>query len=339
MMGKVGKNSVSIPISHIDTPRFRYGDKQQGGVGQGKGKPGDPMGDPGDGEEGEGNEAGNEEGEHTLDVEVTIDELAEILGEELQLPDITNKGKKSVETDAHKYTGIKRIGPESLKNFKRTYKEALKRNISLGNYQPGQLIIPIKEDKRYKAAAVKQDEAASLAIIHMMDASGSMGVDQKTIARSLVFWTNAWLRKQYGKKVSFTYIIHDTVAQEVDENSFFTISESGGTNISSAYKMCADVIEKKYPPSEWNIYAFHISDGDNYGTDDNELSCEILKERIIPSVNLFGYGQVDSAYGSGQFLPTISRFGVDGENKVIAHRIENADAILGCIKHFFGGGM
>ena len=37
LIGKQGKDVVSIPIPQIDIPKFRYGDKQQGGVGQGDG--------------------------------------------------------------------------------------------------------------------------------------------------------------------------------------------------------------------------------------------------------------------------------------------------------------
>ena len=94
LMGKKGKDVVSIPIPQIDIPRFRYGDKQ-GGVGQGEGEPGDPVGQ-GDGEGDGKGKAGDTEGEHTLEVDVTMDELAEILGEELELPRIEDRGKSKI---------------------------------------------------------------------------------------------------------------------------------------------------------------------------------------------------------------------------------------------------
>ena len=43
LLGRQGKDIVSIPIPQIDIPRFRFADKQQGGVGQGDGEPGDPL--------------------------------------------------------------------------------------------------------------------------------------------------------------------------------------------------------------------------------------------------------------------------------------------------------
>ena len=88
MLGRKGKDLVSIPIPQIDIPRFTFGDKQKGGVGQGKGDAGDPVGgEEAEGEEGAG-KAGKDAGDHVLEVDITLDELADILGEELQLPAI-----------------------------------------------------------------------------------------------------------------------------------------------------------------------------------------------------------------------------------------------------------
>ena len=84
MLGKKGKEVVSIPLPQIDIPHFRFGNKQTGGVGQGDGEPGDPLGQ-GQPQPGEG-KAGDRPGEHLLEVDVTMEELAQILGEELQLP-------------------------------------------------------------------------------------------------------------------------------------------------------------------------------------------------------------------------------------------------------------
>jgi uncharacterized protein len=133
MIGRKGKDLVSIPIPQIDIPRFRYGDKQQGGAGQGDGEPGDPVGgekaEEGDG----GKQAGQGAGEHALEVDVTLDELAAILGEELELPDIQDKGKSKIINAKDRYTGVRRVGPESLRHFRRTYREALKRQIAMGS--------------------------------------------------------------------------------------------------------------------------------------------------------------------------------------------------------------
>src|SRR6202021_781083 len=115
MIGRKGKDLVSIPIPQIDIPRFRFGDKNQGGAGQGEGDPGDPMGgsEEGEGEGGGGKKAGEGAGEHVLEVDVTLDELASILGEELELPDILNKGKSKLINAKDRYTAIRGAAPGS----------------------------------------------------------------------------------------------------------------------------------------------------------------------------------------------------------------------------------
>ena len=131
----------------IEIPTFRYGDNS-GGVGSGEGEEGQIM----VGQDGSGKGQGGEQpGQHILEVDVSLEELADILGEELHLPRIEPKGRKQVTTIRDKYSGIRRVGPESLKHFKRTYREALKRQIMLGMYDPGNpRIVPIKSDKRFR---------------------------------------------------------------------------------------------------------------------------------------------------------------------------------------------
>ncbi|MEI8257874.1 MAG: DUF444 family protein [Deltaproteobacteria bacterium] len=336
LIARQGKDNVSIPIPQIDIPQFRFGEKNTGGVGQGEGEPGDPVGgEPGEGD-GKG-KAGKEGGQHALEVEVTLDELAAILGEELQLPRIENRGKKQIYAAKDKYTGIRRAGPESLKHFKRTYREALKRQISSGVYDPARpIIIPVREDKRFRSWNVESTPVANAVIVYMMDVSGSMGDEQKEIVRIESFWIDTWLRSQY-KGIDSVYIIHDAVAREVDRDTFFRTRESGGTMISSAYRLCADVLEKRYPATDWNIYPFHFSDGDNWSVDDTLACIDLLKNRILPTANVFCYGQVESPYGSGQFIKDV-REHLGADERVITSEIRDKDAIVDSIKAFLGKG-
>src|SRR6185503_8884942 len=139
--GRKGKDQVTIPVPQIEIPRFRFGDREQGGTGQGDGKPGDPVGQ-GDPQQGEGEgQAGNQGGNHMLEVDLTLQELAEILGEQLSLPKIEPRGHKTVRAKTDKYTGISNVGPNSLRHFKRTFKETLKRQIATGSYNPNNPII------------------------------------------------------------------------------------------------------------------------------------------------------------------------------------------------------
>jgi uncharacterized protein len=332
LIGKRENEFVKIPLPSIDIPTFRYGSKDKGGVGQGEGQQGDAA------QQGQaGEQPGEQPGEHILEVEFSMDELASILGEKLELPRIQPKGSKSVESLKTKYSGIAPVGPEGLRQFRQTYKKALKRYITSGTYNPDEsTIIPIRSDYQYRTFKKVNQPQTQAVVIYMMDVSGSMGEEQKEIVRIESFWINAWLKKHY-KGLETRFIIHDAAAKEVDENTFFRTSESGGTLISSAYKLCQEIILADYPPSQWNIYPYHFSDGDNWSGEDTRLCMKLLTEFFLPNTNVFSYGQVESKYGSGQFLKDLQKEFPQDE-RLIVSQIESRDKILDSIKDFLGKG-
>ncbi len=335
MIGRQGKRFVSIPVPTIDLPQFRYGAKQGGGVGQGDGDVGDPVGQ-GDGQPGQG-QAGSEPGQHALEVDITIDELAAILGEELQLPNIQPKGRKNLISEKDKYSGIRRTGPNSLRHFKRTYREALRRQISSGDYNSADpVIVPIPDDMRYRSWKETMLPESNAVIIYMMDVSGSMGTEQKELVRITAFWIETWLRSQY-KEIDIRYIVHDAAAKEVDQETFYHIREGGGTKISSAYKLCNRLIDERYPSEEWNIYPFHFSDGDNWGGGDTRECIELLRKDLMPKVNLFCYGQVRSLYGSGRFAHDLEEH-LGNDERIVVSEIADRDDVYDTIKDFLGKG-
>jgi uncharacterized sporulation protein YeaH/YhbH (DUF444 family) len=173
-------------------------------------------------------------------------------------------------------------------------------------------------------------------IIYIMDVSGSMGEEQKEMVRIESFWIDTWLQSQYDG-LEVRYITHDAAAREVDRHTFFHTRESGGTMISSAYKLCAEIIEADYSTGEWNVYPFHFSDGDNWSTDDTKACMELLKERVLPYVNQFGYGQVESPYGSGQFIKDLQEVFPE-EEKIVLSEIPDREAIIKSIREFLGKG-
>ena len=331
-----GKGSITIPVPQIDIPRFVFGDNGQGGVGQGEGQPGDPV----DGQQGDAQgagKAGQGEGEKALEVEVSLEELAIILGQELGLPRIQPRGTEQLVTKKDRYVGLRSAGPESLRNFKATYKRALRRQISMGTYDPSRpMIIPSREDRRYRSWKIEPRPQSTAVIVYMMDVSGSMGDEQKEIVRIESFWIDTWLRSQY-KGIESRYIIHDATAREVEREVFFKTRESGGTMISSAYQCCRDLIERDYDPSQWNIYAFHFSDGDNWSVDDTATCIRLLREELLPKLNQFGYGQVESPYGSGQFIKDL-RSAFAKEQLLVTTEIKNKDDIMDSIREFLKGG-
>ncbi|MCK4872781.1 MAG: DUF444 family protein [Phycisphaerales bacterium] len=335
MIGQEGGRYVSIPIHDIDIPTFRYGDNSAG-VGSGEGEAGDGVPQDGQGD----NQGGTEQGQHIMEVDVSLDELADILGEELELPRIEPKGKHRITTVKDRYTGIRRVGPNTLRHFKRTYREALRRQIALGIYDPDDpIIVPIRRDMRYRSWNEVKAPQSNAVIVYMMDVSGSMGSDQKEIVRLEAFWIDAWLRRNY-EGIESRYIVHDVSAAEVDRDTFFHLREDGGTRISSAYKLCSELLDQNYDPNDWNIYLFHFSDGDNSSEMDNRECVEVLKSRLLEAANLFGYCQVASAYGSGNFINVLHEHfdGEEGDDRLITSRVNTREDILDSIKTFFSPG-
>ncbi len=335
LIGRRGKDLVSIPIPQMEIPHFKFGKKGYTGVGQGDGELGQPVA--ADPDENGSGEAGDLPGEHILEVEVSLEELAQIMGEELELPWIEPKGKKNISAEKDRYVGISTTGPESLRHLKRTFRQALKRQIMTGNYDYNNpSIIPVKEDKRYLSWKTQMNPENNAVIILMMDVSGSMGETQKEIVRITSFWIDTWLRSQY-KGIDTCYIIHDAEAREVDQETFFHTRESGGTRISSAFEVCLQIMENRYSPVEWNIYPFHFSDGDNF-SDDNEKALGLLSGKILPGVNCFSYGQVKGLYGVGDFKGKVENHG-NGDEKIRVAEINSKEDIMDALKIFLGKGL
>jgi uncharacterized protein len=335
LIGRRGDELVSIPLPQIELPRFRYGLRETGGVGAGGGDVGTPIGADGDAAAAPGG-AGDQPGHHIREVELTIRELAGLMGEALELPRIEPRGGRALVAARDRYAGIRPTGPESLRSFRRTYRQALKRQLATGTYDPcNPAVMPIREDMRYRSPRQEPDPVAHAAILYLMDVSGSMGQEQKELVRIESFWIDTWIRAHYPGLTS-RYIVHDAAAREVDRDTFFATRESGGTRISSAYRLAAEIVERDHPPDAWNIYLFHFSDGDNWGGGDDESCFELLRERLLPASNLFGYGQVESRYGSGQFHQALET-NVAAENLVLS-RIRDSASIMDSIRDFLGKG-
>lgn len=316
VFGKEGRHKITVPLPQIQLPRFVYGQKG-GGVGQGPGQ-------------GEG--AGQDPADNPLEVNVSLEEMAELLGEELELPRIEPKGKSEITVDSKKYRSLRTTGPESLRHFKKTFRTALKRQLTEGTYDPDDpLIIPIKDDKRYRASKPIKIPHNQAVVFYLMDVSGSMGFRHKELARLTSFWIDLWLRSQY-KNIRSRYIIHHVDAKEVDQHTFYHTMEGGGTRIASAYELARDLIKSEHPVADWNTYIFQYSDGDDW-SGGSTPAVDVIEE-ILPLVNQVSYCQVEER---GSFMNTITeKFG--NEEKVVITTAFEKDQILGAIKEFFNAG-
>jgi len=198
-------------------------------------------------------------------------------------------------------------------------------------------IIIERRDKVYRSWKTITSPQSNAAILYMMDVSGSMGDEQKELVRLEAFWIDTWLRRNY-EGIESRYVVHDVRAAEVDRETFFHIREDGGTRISSAYKAAKEITDTDYNPDEWNVYLFHFSDGDNSSESDSRECCNLLREILLPNINMFGYCQVASAYGSGNFINVLHEHLKEQEN-MITSRVNNKDDIYDSLKTFFSKGI
>lgn len=124
----------------------------------------------------------------------------------------------------------------------------------------------------------------------IMDVSGSMDQSTKDVAKRFFMLLYLFLQRNY-EKTEVVFIRHHTSAKEVDEEEFFYSRETGGTIVSSALKLTDEIIDERYSPNHWNIYAAQASDGDNWN-DDSTICYKILKEKLMPKLQYFSYIEI-----------------------------------------------
>jgi len=130
-----GKKMVRVPIRSLDEYRFRYdpGRQQHAGEGNGKSKVGDVIAQeprPGKGKKGD---AGKEAGYDYYEAEITMEELAAMIFEDLGLPNLEQKRQQELQTEAVRFTDVRKKGPLTNLDKKRTIMENMKRNAAKGD--------------------------------------------------------------------------------------------------------------------------------------------------------------------------------------------------------------
>ncbi len=342
MIASKNGRKVRVPMPQIKIPKFTYG-RNKGGIGMGDGEIGDAIGKPIPGLGGDGLQPGDVEKEHGFEVELDIDDLAAILSEELSLPRIEPRGDSDASVERYKYNSISRQGPPGLRHLRRSYTEALKRTIISGTYDPtNPVVIPCQEDWRYKSFRVEKRPAYNAAMIYMLDVSGSMDEYKKKIVRSAAFWLDAWIQSNY-KRVERVFILHDIQAWEAKEKDFYLTKTSGGTRASCAYELCLKIAQKRFPITEWNVYPFHFTDGDNWPTD-NDVAIKVMTE-LLGHCNQFCYGEVNpteeeesvTSWYTVKTLHEVFTEGLIAEN-LVTTKVKSIDGILPMLKEFLGAG-
>ncbi len=314
IIGRDKDKIIKVPIRSVKEYRFIYGDNSPGAAqGNGEQKPGDVV-DPGN-DEGEGQgKGGNQPGVDAIETDITLEELIAIMFDDLELPELEKKAlKEMVSEHARRRKGHRKAGIRPRLDKRMTARNRVKRLLAArrnhGASKGGvdadgeEDRFPFhKDDMSYFHIVPTTKEASNAVVFCIMDTSGSMGTVKKYLARSFYFLLYQFVRQKYSN-VEVVFIAHHTEAKEVPEQDFFHKVESGGTYISSGYRKALDIINSRYHPSLWNIYAFHCSDGDNFYSD-NERALQAARE-LCDVCNLFGYGEIKpsgSAYYSGSML-------------------------------------
>ena len=298
IVGESKNKKFKIPIKGIKEYQFVYGKNSKGvATGVGNEKRGQKIGS-GENAPGQGNKgAGNSEGDDVYETETTLEELLDYIAEDLNLPNLDEKKYSEIinETSGKKRGyqthGIRpRLAKKKTVATKIARKQCKKRALSeLGNEEELERFPFIDDDLRYYRVKVKPKKVSNAVMIFIMDASGSMDVTKKYLARSYFFVLATFLKRKYNN-IAFEFIYHTTVAKRVDEYEFFHRSESGGTYISSGINEALALIEEKYPIAAWNIYPIYASDGDNW-SEDNERAVKAVK-KICEISNMFGYAEL-----------------------------------------------
>lgn len=322
-----GQGKIKVPVKGTKKYRFILDRGPQGnGSGNGNG--------PG---RGQGPGAGLGPGEEEYEVWLDMEEVEAMLFAELDLPRLKPKKEEVVVTD-YKFDTYAVKGPQLDK--KATLRRILKRNAAQGN--PGLNTIE-KDDLRYISYHDKPRPKSKAVVMLMMDVSGSMGEFHKRIARLFFYWTVKFLRYRYDN-VEVRFIAHTSEAREVTEHEFFNRVESGGTMVSSAYRLAQELQKKHYPQSDWNIYVLHASDGDNWQLDNQE--CFAAIRELCRVASLVGYLEIKEPMRTnlwgGTSMPAWSTLLDDlgqrrnelGEEFMLTHVASEQD-IWGSLKYFF----
>lgn len=309
IIGRDRDKIIKVPIRSIKEYRFIYGDNSPGAAqGDGNQKPGDVV-DTGQEGQGPGQGAGSQAGVDAFETDITLEELIAIMFDDLELPELEKKSlKEIISDDARKRKGHRKAGIKPRLDKRATARNRVRRLRAVKgsreiNMEDEEQRFPFhKDDMSYFHIAPTSKETSNAVVFCIMDTSGSMGTVKKYLARSFYFLLFQFVRQKYTN-VEVVFIAHHTEAKEVTEGDFFHKVESGGTYISSGYRKALDIINDRYHPSLWNIYAFHCSDGDNFYSD-NERALQAAEE-LCKVCNLFGYGEIKpsgSAYYSGSML-------------------------------------
>ncbi len=321
---------ISIPSKDINEPIFHHGKGGHNTrvlPGNDQFSAGDHIPRPPSGQGGGGGSEASDsgEGEDEFVFQISQEEFLNFVFEDLELPNLLKRQLAGLEEFEYRRAGFSNEGNPGQINVVRSLRSANARRIALTGKSRRALREAEQEledtsDKDSNDAIALQEKIRTLkARIHrvpwlddydlkynlhvkkplptskavmfcLMDVSGSMDQATKDVAKRFFLLLFLFLNRNY-KHIDVVFIRHHTSAKEVDEQEFFYSRETGGTIVSSALKLMHEIVQARYSPSEWNIYAAQASDGDNWN-DDSAVCQKILTEQILPVTQYFSYIEI-----------------------------------------------
>lgn len=322
---------ITIPAKDTSEPQFSYGQGGNRDIvlpGNKDFMPGDLIKRPPSGQGGQGSQASNSgEGMDDFVFEISREEFLELFFEDLALPNLIKTQIAKIPSFKMVRAGFAQEGIPANINIVRSLRGALGRRIALGASKKKR-ILELKEqleelektnpdsqevedikkeisalktrieaipfidpfDLKYHHRVKRPMPSTQAVMFCLMDVSGSMDETKKDIAKRFFILLYMFLSRSY-ENVEVVFIRHHTSAKEVDEEEFFYSRETGGTVVSSALEMMRDIVQERYPTSDWNIYAAQASDGDNWNNDSPRCR-DILENDIMPFVQYFAYVEI-----------------------------------------------
>ncbi|WP_166838786.1 YeaH/YhbH family protein [Rheinheimera pleomorphica] len=310
--GKGGRRQIVHPGNDQFSPGDRI-KRPQGGAGGGSGQ---------------GDASNDGEGTDDFVFSISKDEYLDLLFEDLELPNLRKNQLDKLVQYKNVRAGYRSEGVPSNIDIVRSLRGSLARRVAMTadkkarlreleqqlaalEHEPvpdQQQLLKLQDEiaeLKQRIAAVpfidsfdlrfrnfqKRPEPTSKAVMFcLMDVSGSMDQATKDMAKRFYILLYLFLSRSY-KNVEVVYIRHHTQAKEVDEQEFFYSQETGGTIVSSAIKLMYDIVQQRYDPAQWNIYAAQASDGDNW-TDDSAPCAELLANKLLPLLRYYAYIEI-----------------------------------------------
>ncbi|AUT45960.1 YeaH/YhbH family protein [Achromobacter sp. AONIH1] len=322
---------VNLPARDISEPTFHHGqggDREMVHPGNREFAKGDTFDRPQGGGQGQGgSEPGEGEAVDQFTFSLSRAEFLNLFFEDLELPNLARNQLGEVSQRKWQRAGYTTSGSPSMLSISRTLKSSLARRVALSVKARADLEdaeerlakalaagagadeiraleqdvedcrerlarVPFLDDLdlRYRNRVSVSIPMARAVMFCLMDVSGSMDEGKKDLAKRFFTLLYLFLSRKY-EHVDLVFIRHTDNAEEVDERTFFYDPKSGGTIVLSALELMREILEKRYPPSAWNVYAAQASDGDSFGADAGK-SARFLAEHLLPATRYFAYIEV-----------------------------------------------